>query len=203
MRADPVKRDSERTPMTTITSDPAIGTRILVIAVALSAAACGGRVTQRVPLSSPLPKDLLASAAIARLIATQPLSELGDEILVAPDGHARLVIVGEALSALSADFPNYFGVELEQGDPSSTRPVMSLWECDTGSGISLAVTWAADSSAVRLTGCTKSFTRWRWRNDGGRFDFVYLPTSDTFHDVRSISSALRAAGSSDREERER
>jgi hypothetical protein len=60
---------------------------------------------------------------------------------------------------------------------------MSLWECDTGSNLSLAVEWAADSSAVRLMGCTKSFTRWRWLNSGGRFDLLYDPATDEFYDV--------------------
>ena len=120
---------------------------------------------------------------------------------MSPDNRQRLVIVSEHIPSVSGklagfdtpDWPNFFGVELHRVDSTSVTPVMSMRECDIGCGcVSLRVEWAADSSAVRLKGCTTSYRRY-----GGSvedFDLLYLPDRDTFFTLEPTKAANGARG---------
>ena len=142
------------------------------IAVAVCATvACHGPVRERPPSPSPLPPELLSNPATADLVRAPEPRELD---LASPDGRYRLSIVSTGLE-------RFYGVELQRDGALRTLPVLSLWERESGTGISLAVRWAADSGAVRLTGSTKGFLR--SGGSGGKFDLLYVPDRDAFYEV--------------------
>ena len=149
----------------------------------LAAISCGYEVKVRVPVSSPIPDQLLSNPAIASLVQKERSWGLRKESLISPDSRSRMVLT-------HSDWPDIYGVELQRGDSPIRIRVMSLKECDNGSGISLAVEWASDSSAVRLMGCTISYRR--WGSDGGQFDLLYVLDRD---DSSGRTSAIPIASS--------
>ena len=87
--------------------------------------------------------------------------------------------------SLTGQQTGFYGVELVEQASGRRRPILSLWEADTGSGILLNVRWSSDSRAVRLSGATKGFRR--HHHEFGTFNLVYLIDSDRFVDLMAPS----------------
>jgi len=168
--------------------------------VSMAVMSCAGPVRQRVPQPGLLPESLKSNPAIVELIHKELGWGLDAAVLAAPDGYKKLKFVGENASGSLAklifggESPNFFGLELQESERSIPRPIMSLWECDTGcSCASLQVGWATDSTAVRLKGCTRGFRR--HGSIFSEFDLLYVLDLAKFYELRATTPNTTVLGS--------
>jgi len=150
--------------------------------------ACGNRVTEVMPIAMLPTSDDADQAYVAELARERIPSGLENEHLVSPDRKMKLELTHD--QGLLGGQTGFYGVELVELESNQRRPILSLWEADSGSGVLINVRWSADSRAVRLKGSTQGYHRHgsEFRN----FDILYVVNDNRYLDLCGCSSEREA-----------
>ncbi len=158
---------------------------LLIAAVVV---ACVNRVTEVMPMAMLPTSDDADQTYVAELAGERIPSGLETEHLVSPDRKMKLELTQD--QSLLGGQTGFYGVELVELESNQRRPILSLWEADSGSGVLINVRWSADSRAIRLKGSTRGYHR-----HGGEFrnfDILYVVNHNRYLDLCGSSSAREA-----------